>query len=124
MADGSLDLARIPWAGREAIRTEGKELAETGLGLIERNRREREERIRRLGEGKQPYLYVIVATGDIYEDVVQAKAAAPAGGGHHRRDPQHGAESAGLRPLRSDPGRVRRDLRHPGEFPDHAPGPG
>src|SRR5690606_15462264 len=79
VADGSLDLARIPWASREAIRTKGKELAETGLGLIERNRREREERIRRLGEGKQPYLYVIVATGDIYEDAVQGKAAARQG---------------------------------------------
>ncbi|MEW9031739.1 MAG: lysine 5,6-aminomutase subunit alpha, partial [Planifilum fimeticola] len=74
VATGSLDLARVPWAGLDAIRRKGKELAEAGLGIIERNRREREERIRRLGEGKQPYLYVIVATGDIYEDAVQGKA--------------------------------------------------
>jgi beta-lysine 5,6-aminomutase alpha subunit len=35
--------------------------------------------IERLGEGPQPYLYVIVATGNIYEDVIQAQAAARQG---------------------------------------------
>ncbi len=28
-----------------------------------------------IGEGPKPYLYVIVATGNIYEDVLQAQAA-------------------------------------------------
>ena len=32
-----------------------------------------------LGEGPRPYLYVIVATGNIFEDVVQAQAAARQG---------------------------------------------
>ena len=32
-----------------------------------------------IGEGPKPYLYVIVATGNIYEDVVQAQAAARQG---------------------------------------------
>ena len=32
-----------------------------------------------IGEGARPYLYVIVATGNIYEDVVQAQAAARQG---------------------------------------------
>ena len=35
--------------------------------------------IKEYGEGSKPYLYVIVATGNIYEDVVQAKAAARQG---------------------------------------------
>ena len=39
----------------------------------------REEQIATLGEGPRPYLYVIVATGNIYEDVRQAEAAARQG---------------------------------------------
>ncbi len=39
-------------------------------------RTNREEQIATLGEGPKPYLYVIVATGNIYEDVRQAEAAA------------------------------------------------
>jgi beta-lysine 5,6-aminomutase alpha subunit len=35
--------------------------------------------IRELGEGRKPYLYLIVATGDIYEDIIQAKSAARQG---------------------------------------------
>ena len=43
------------------------------------NRRRRENYIATLGEGSKPYIYVIVATGNIYEDVVQAQAAARQG---------------------------------------------
>ena len=39
----------------------------------------REALIDRLAEGPRPYLYVIVATGNIYEDVVQARAAVSQG---------------------------------------------
>ena len=42
-------------------------------------RTNREEQIATLGEGPRPYLYVIVATGNIYEDVRQAEAAARQG---------------------------------------------
>jgi beta-lysine 5,6-aminomutase alpha subunit len=42
-------------------------------------RREREERIRRLGDPQRPWLYLIVATGNIHEDIPQAQAAARAG---------------------------------------------
>ena len=45
-----------------------------------RNRRDRRAHyLKTLGEGNQPYIYVIVATGNIYEDVVQAEAAARQG---------------------------------------------
>lgn len=45
-----------------------------------RNRRERRDNyLKTLGEGNQPYIYVIVATGNIFEDVVQAEAAARQG---------------------------------------------
>ena len=46
---------------------------------IQSKRKEREERLKRLGEGPRPYIYVIVATGNIYEDAVQAVAAARQG---------------------------------------------
>jgi beta-lysine 5,6-aminomutase alpha subunit len=39
----------------------------------------RENYLKTIGEGKKPYLYLIVATGSIYEDVVQAQSAARLG---------------------------------------------
>ncbi len=42
-------------------------------------RRRREELVASIGEPLRPYVYVIVATGDIHEDVLQAKAAVRAG---------------------------------------------
>jgi beta-lysine 5,6-aminomutase alpha subunit len=42
-------------------------------------RREREDRIRRLGDPQKPWIYLIVATGNIHEDIPQAQAAARAG---------------------------------------------
>ena len=46
---------------------------------IETNRKKREDFITNIGEGNKPYIYVIVATGNIFEDVVQAQAAAKQG---------------------------------------------
>jgi beta-lysine 5,6-aminomutase alpha subunit len=42
-------------------------------------RRERDELVRRLGEPDKPWIYLIVATGNIHEDIPQAQAAARAG---------------------------------------------
>jgi beta-lysine 5,6-aminomutase alpha subunit len=42
-------------------------------------RAKRDDFIENVGEGPKPYLYVIVATGNIYEDVLQAQAAARQG---------------------------------------------
>ncbi|MGI6177343.1 MAG: lysine 5,6-aminomutase subunit alpha [Eubacterium sp.] len=49
------------------------------MNKIKAQSEKREELLARLGEGTEPYLYVIVATGNIYEDVVQAQAAARQG---------------------------------------------
>lgn len=46
---------------------------------ISDNRKRRDKYIKELGEGAKPYIYVIVATGNIYEDVIQAQAAAKQG---------------------------------------------
>jgi beta-lysine 5,6-aminomutase alpha subunit len=51
-----------------------------GIKQIDRSRAERGRMIKRYGDPKQrPWIYLIVATGDIYEDIPQAQAAARAG---------------------------------------------
>jgi beta-lysine 5,6-aminomutase alpha subunit len=51
-----------------------------GIRRIDRRRAERDRLITRLGDpARRPWLYLIVATGDIHEDIAQATAAARAG---------------------------------------------
>ena len=50
-----------------------------GLARIDRNRRARERLIAKYGDPPKPWVYLIVATGDIYEDIPQAQAAAREG---------------------------------------------
>ncbi|CAN5243556.1 D-lysine 5,6-aminomutase subunit alpha [soil metagenome] len=69
-------------AGKDLDRAERAALTATrrGLARIDRNRRARERLIRRIGDPpRRPWIYLIVATGDIYEDIPQAQAAARAG---------------------------------------------
>ncbi len=76
---GELDLCRLPQAGRDKIREAVQPLAEKMVAHIRNNRNTRSEMLSTLGEGEKPYLYLIVATGNIYEDVLQAQAAARQG---------------------------------------------
>ncbi len=46
--------------------------------ILER-RRDRDDLLRRLGDPEKPWIYLIVATGNIHEDIPQAQAAARAG---------------------------------------------
>lgn len=52
---------------------------DNAIDRISDNRKRRDKYIRELGVGARPYIYVIVATGNIYEDVIQAQAAARQG---------------------------------------------
>lgn len=79
VAEGELDLTRIPAQSENAIREKAYKLSGEMVDRIRSNRNKRDEYLKTLGEGKRPYLYVIVATGNIYEDVVQAQAAAKQG---------------------------------------------
>lgn len=72
---GELNLTTLPLASESEIREKINEIARNTVNRISANRKKREEYIERLGEGRQPYVYVIVATGNIYEDVIQAQAA-------------------------------------------------
>ncbi|MFL6155553.1 MAG: lysine 5,6-aminomutase subunit alpha TIM-barrel domain-containing protein, partial [Marmoricola sp.] len=66
------DAARANAAATRAVRA--------GVRRIDARRAERERMIKRVGEApRTPWIYLIVATGDIYEDIPQAQAAARAG---------------------------------------------
>ncbi|PKN47908.1 MAG: D-lysine 5,6-aminomutase subunit alpha [Deltaproteobacteria bacterium HGW-Deltaproteobacteria-17] len=75
VARGELDLHRLPSVPMDEIQHLGLELATEGLERIQAMVRERNSRMDRLPVRDQPWKYVIVATGNIYEDVAQAKAA-------------------------------------------------
>ena len=76
---GELDLTTLPVHPQEDIRKAVMPYVEKGLQRIRDRRAKREHYLETIGEGSKPYLYVIVATGNIYEDVVQAQAAARQG---------------------------------------------
>lgn len=79
IADGQLRITELdtvsPKEAEEKIMPEVME----ALEKIKAQTAKREQYLATIGEGKKPYLYVIVATGNIYEDVVQAQAAARQG---------------------------------------------
>jgi beta-lysine 5,6-aminomutase alpha subunit len=79
IAKNELDVSRIPIHSRQEVDKALLPYIDKAIKRITANRKRREEYITNLGEGKKPYLYVIVATGNIYEDVVQAQAAAHQG---------------------------------------------
>lgn len=79
VAAGTLDLTKIEVADKAAIDAVLQPVIETSIAKIRARRERRENYLNTIGEGPKPYLYVIVATGNIYEDVVQAEAAARQG---------------------------------------------
>ncbi len=79
VAHGKLDLLTVPRADEGRIREIALHLARQALEKIDQNRQTREDYLKRWGDRPTPWLYLIVATGNIYEDVVQAKAAARQG---------------------------------------------
>src|SRR6478672_10548689 len=72
---------RLP-SGREATAARRAAAKGVGVGLrtIDRSRATRDRLIKRHGDPRtKPWIYLIVATGDIYEDIPQAQAAAREG---------------------------------------------
>lgn len=64
---------------QQAVLALGDQLGRAGLGRILAQRQTRDSHLQQLGCGTQPLRYVIVASGNIYEDVVQARVAARQG---------------------------------------------
>ncbi len=79
VAAGTLDLTKIEVADKAAIEAVLQPVVDASIAKIRARRERRENYLNTIGEGPKPYLYVIVATGNIYEDVVQAEAAARQG---------------------------------------------
>lgn len=76
---GELDLFALPRQSPQQLHSFLQELAKPGLDKIASNRQRRRDLQQRFPQGPTPLLYVIVATGDIMQDVVQAQAAAEQG---------------------------------------------
>lgn len=76
---GKLDITKLPIKPREEIIKVLEPYVNSSIEKITARRERRQAYLKNLGEGSKPYLYVIVATGNIYEDVVQAEAAARQG---------------------------------------------
>ncbi len=79
VAAGALDLTKIEVADKAALDSVLQPVIDASIAKIRARRERRENYLNTIGEGPKPYLYVIVATGNIYEDVVQAEAAARQG---------------------------------------------
>jgi beta-lysine 5,6-aminomutase alpha subunit len=79
VAEGTLDITKLTIHSKEEIDAVVNPYVEASLTRIKTRREKRENFIANNSEGAKPYLYVIVATGNIYEDVVQAEAAARQG---------------------------------------------
>ena len=71
---------RIP-AGQEAVaaRETAARSVRKGVNRIDAQRVERDRMLAGVGDPPKPWIYLIVATGDIYEDIPQAQAAAREG---------------------------------------------
>ncbi len=79
VATGELDITKLPVHKSEDIQKAIKPFVDQGVDKIKNRTAKRDNYLNTIGEGAKPYLYVIVATGNIYEDVVQAEAAARQG---------------------------------------------
>ncbi|MBQ5443179.1 MAG: D-lysine 5,6-aminomutase subunit alpha, partial [Oscillospiraceae bacterium] len=76
---GEIDLAAMPVHSEEEIRAAIAPAVNASLTRIRANVAKRQEYLTRFGDKEGPYLYLIVATGNIYEDITQARAAAKQG---------------------------------------------
>lgn len=79
LARAELTFENLPDFPEEIIVKKAFDLALPSVETIRQQRLRREDFITTLSEGAEPFLYVIVATGNIYEDVLQARVAARQG---------------------------------------------
>lgn len=79
IAIGNLDITQLKINDLDKIKQAIAPYIDNSIQHIKQNVARRNEYLKTLGEGSKPYVYVIVATGNIYEDVIQAQAAARQG---------------------------------------------
>ena len=76
---GELDLSKVPAHSDEEIRAAIAPVVNATVERINKNVAKRNAYLKEWGDKEGPYLYIIVATGNIYEDIIQAKAGAKQG---------------------------------------------
>ncbi len=76
---GEMDLSQVTPHSEAEIKAAIEPAAKANVERIRQNVAQRNAYLSEYGDKEGPYLYVIVATGNIYEDIVQAKAAARQG---------------------------------------------
>ena len=76
---GELDLSKLPAHTDAEIRAAITPVVEATIQRINSNVSKRNSYLNEWGDKQGPYLYIIVATGNIYEDIIQAKAGAKQG---------------------------------------------
>ena len=79
VAAGELDLTALPVHDDAAIEAALSPVVTAALERISARRARREQFLAEHGDKEGPWIYLIVATGNIYEDIVQATAAARQG---------------------------------------------
>ena len=79
IARGETDLSAIEWQGTEAVTEKAREICQGSVDKIRARRAEREALLEELPVTETPWLYVICATGNTYEDAVQGRLAASQG---------------------------------------------
>jgi len=79
VGEGELNITTLAMAPINEIKAKVDEVAKASVSKIGNNRQTRQNYLAEYGDKTGPLLYVIVATGNIYEDITQAKAAARQG---------------------------------------------
>lgn len=79
IAKEELDLAKLPRLSKDEIEKTLEDLSDSAINKLVLCRDKKKEKLATYGDPPRPYKYVIVATGNIFEDVIQARAAVDAG---------------------------------------------
>ncbi len=79
LVQGKLDLKAAEKPSPGEIRQKEAELSEKAVGLLKNTRKNRAEKQKKLPVPPQPWRYIIIATGNIYEDRTQAGSAVYSG---------------------------------------------
>ncbi len=79
VARNELDLTELSLKDISDIKATINVIAQETLVKISQNKKKREKFLHGYGDKEGPLIYVIVATGNIYEDIIQAKAVARQG---------------------------------------------
>jgi len=79
ISDEEIDLKDYQVADPQAAYAETEKLLRTNLHRVDQQVAKRREMLETIGDSRTPWLYVIVATGNIYEDAIQARMAVKQG---------------------------------------------